>query len=453
MTQTAPAVAIPPATERLPRRSGYAVAVAAALVAGCGLVGYLLTRHGDRLHLGTIYPLAGRWWVHATWWALPAIVTGILIARCSNAIAARLRWGALLVTAFATAVVWTVALSIVSGGFGQIGRPIATVPEYLHDVPRIRALGTGEFLRQFVSHVVQTPPLWTTHVSGHGPLATLSFVWLADLGLGSPGASGLVCILAGASAVPSVLSATRVLAGADVARRAAPFVAAAPLALWVGTSADAIFAGTAAAGLCAMVHAGSRERAGRRTGALLGVIGGLLLGACLFMSYGLTLFGLVVLAAAWAQRAWRPLIFAAAGVLLVYLTFRSAGFDWFAGFAATRERVMVGGAWQDRPGAYFIFADPAALAIAVGPAVIAAAASVRRGWPRGVWAVPLGVAVAIGLAIASNLAKGEVERIYLPFAVWLLPLASMIPVAIARRWLAVQVGWTLAIALVTYLTW
>jgi hypothetical protein len=53
------------------------------------------------------------------------------------------------------------------------------------------------------------------------------------------------------------------------------------------------------------------------------------------------------------------------------------------------------------------------------------------------------------LALASNLAKGEAERIFLPFAVWLLPTAAALPGRDRRGWLAAQV----AVALIVQLGW
>jgi hypothetical protein len=46
--------------------------------------------------------------------------------------------------------------------------------------------------------------------------------------------------------------------------------------------------------------------------------------------------------------------------------------------------------------------------------------------------------VMILVADVSGLSKAEVERIWLPFAVWLLPLTAMLPPATRRWWLAGQ---------------
>jgi hypothetical protein len=80
--------------------------------------------------------------------------------------------------------------------------------------------------------------------------------------------------------------------GADsAARRAVPFVAIFPGAVWMAVSADGLFAGVATAGLALVCVGAARGRL------LASLLGGLLLGTTLFLSYGLVLFGLVVLTA------------------------------------------------------------------------------------------------------------------------------------------------------------
>ncbi|HEV2087390.1 MAG TPA: hypothetical protein VGR21_03650, partial [Cryptosporangiaceae bacterium] len=109
-------------------------------------------------------------------------------------------------------------------------------------------------------------------------------------------------------------------------------------------------------------------------------------------------------------------------------------------------------------------ANLAALAYAVGPATVGGLGTALgrlRAGRRRLADVTLGSAVvlpaaallAIALAVASNHSKGEVERIYLPFEVWLLPLAALLPVRHHRAWLAAQVAVTLVIALCWRLRW
>jgi hypothetical protein len=200
------------------------------------------------------------------------------------------------------------------------------------------------------------------------------------------------------------------------------------------------------------------------------------------LSYGLVLLAPIAVAAVflgvrrWSRRI--PLLLTAAvGVLAVFAGFAAAGFWWPDGLRLTSERVMAGPGWQDRPTGYFLFANLAALAVAAGPAVVAALPLLVQLFPisrlrryravsatgtdadaRRVAALPVAALIAIALAVVSNLSKGEVERIYLPFTVWLLPLCALVPAVNrrpgpARGWLAAQIGWAILVATTTSLHW
>src|SRR5246127_225676 len=131
-------------------------------------------------------------------------------------------------------------------------------------------------LRTFSSRILDFHPnSWVTHVSGHPPGALLTFVWLDRIGLHGGAWGRPLCLLGGSSATAAVLIAVRALADEQTARRAAPFVAVAPTAIWVAVSADAYFAGVAAWGIALL--AGAVHRAVRFP-ALIAAGAGLLLG-------------------------------------------------------------------------------------------------------------------------------------------------------------------------------
>ena len=153
----------------------------------------------------------------------------------------------------------------------------------------------------------------------------------------------------------------------------------------------------------------------------LAVSGGLLLGVAAFLSYGLVLLALVP-AAAWrfvtarcarccgrrsARSWWSP-------------RSAAAGFWWFDGLAATRARYLAGIASR-RPYEAFLLADLACVALVTGPAVAAGLARLRD---AGLVLLVGGALAAVVVADLSGMAKGEVERIWLPFTVWLLPAAG-----------------------------
>lgn len=450
------------------RASLLAVGAAAALFVGCALAGVWLERHGTRLHLSGSAPLRGGWRLHEPTARIAAPVALALLALWqAPRLADRLRWPALLAGSWGLAAVWAMALAYTEGVAG-LTRPLTESGEYLPDLEHVGAI--EPFLATFTDHALGGSPgfQWETHTSGHPPGILLVFVLLARIGLGGAGWASALCIAAGASAVPAVLLTVRLLgdrggpgsivrpaggAGEAAARRVAPYLALLPGAVWVATSADALFLGVSAWGICALAYATARTADGRaRASAGLGLAGGLLLGALLFLSYGMALVAVilaaVVLAVAGGAPAWRvavrPLAVGSVGVLAVVAAFGNQGFWWWEGLGVAADRVREGPAWIDRPTAYFVVANLAALAVTVGPATVAALPRLRRSvlaWPVA------GALVAVGIACASNLSKGEVERIYLPFAVWLVTATAFLPRSQRRWWLGAQLAVGLAVQL------
>jgi methylthioxylose transferase len=139
----------------------------------------------------------------------------------------------------------------------------------------------------------------------------------------------------------------------------------------------------------------------------------------------------------------RLLAAAAAGLAGVLALAAAAGFWWPAGLSATEGRYWAGvGAL--RPAVYTTVAgNPAALALAVGPAAAVglAAAARRLGRPPRVDLLPLLALAAVLVADVSQMSRGEVERIWLPFVPWLALAAP----GDRRGLLALQVGTALAL--------
>ncbi|MCW2577140.1 MAG: rane protein of unknown function, partial [Modestobacter sp.] len=294
MTTTEPAATADPAAP--PRRRWWppflAVALVVAFVLVIGRIGRRLTLDGTVLHLLGGWVLRGQFdvlWTPRVW--LPVIVglAGVLLG---PPLAARLPWRVLLPGSALAAAGWAVALAKTSGE-DRLTAPLDVVYEYPHDVPRVGSIGV--FLSGFVGSVpADSADPWTTHVAGHPPGALLTFVLLDRVGLTGLGWAAALCIAGGALAVPAVLVAVRAVAGEEPARTAAPFLVLAPVALWVATSADAFFAGVAAWGV-ALLAEGAARAPGRGSD-VRALAGGLLLGLALFLSFGLTALGLVVLA-------------------------------------------------------------------------------------------------------------------------------------------------------------
>ena len=339
-------------------------------------------------------------------------------------------WRPPLALAYPLAVAWTFSLALVDGWQRGIADRLTTQDEYLHEVPGVHDIGT--MLRTFSSRILDfQPDSWTTHVAGHPPGALLLFVWLDRLGLHGGGWAGVVVILVGCLAAFAVPWTIRTLGHTELAGAVVPFSVLLPGAVWVGVSADGLFAGVTAMGVALLVQ--------RHWLAWIG--GGLLLGYSVFLSYGLALFGLVALAAVIATRRWAALIVALVTAGGVMAAFAAAGFWWFDGYHLVVERYYQGiGAL--RPYGYWVWADLAALVLATGPAAVA---GLRR-LPRSPLLLLTGaVLLAVLLADVTGLSKAEVERIWLPFTVWLVPAAALLPAPTRRWWLAAQALTALAV--------
>jgi hypothetical protein len=419
-----------------------AVLFAAVLVVVAIVVGAYLNRPGSGVVLfAPAAPLFAQWLPHVGPGSVFAVLIAFAVVAWGPGLAARLPWRRLLALGYVTSLAWTFALAMIDGWQRGFADRLTNPNEYLHEVPGITDIPA--MLRRFSSRILDfQPDSWTTHVSGHPPGATLVFVWLDRTGLSGGAWAATVCVLAGCLvtvAVPLTLSA---LHRCDAARATIPFAVLFPGAVWIGVSADGMFAGVTATGIALIAVATHGFRAGRWYAVPLSVLGGALLGFGLYLSYGLPLIGLVAFAVTLLGRSLtRALPLAVAGALAVVVAFTAAGFWWFDGYHLVVERYYQGIA-SERPYAYWVWADLASLALAAGPALVA---GVRRSgvdfvrgrpWQRGnrcepVLLLVVAAAVAIVLADVSGLSKAEVERIWLPFMVWLLPATSLLP---SRRW-------------------
>ncbi|KQS68309.1 hypothetical protein [Modestobacter sp. Leaf380] len=422
-----------------------AVLAAAGFVWLMATIGRRLAEGGTVLHLLGGYVLRGGWDVVLTPRVLLPAAVALAGVLWGPALAARVRFGALLAGSAVASGGWAVALAL-SSGWHRLPEPLAVRYEYPHDVPRVGSI--GEFLSTFTASVpADSADPWTTHVAGHPPGALLSFVLLDRLGLDGLGWDAALCIVGGALAVPAVLLTVRAVADEARARVVAPFLVLAPIALWVATSADSLFAGVAAWGVAGLATAATAGPGWRRD--VRALVGGLLLGLALFLSFGLTALGLVALVVVLVHRCelgWggvvRVLGVGTAGVVLVVVAYAVGGYWWLDGFHAAGDRVRSGPSYANRPLGFFLFANLAAAALALGPAAIAGLASLRR---HRLALLPLAALVGILASDATGLVRGETERIWLPFYVWVLTATAFLPARRRRLWLAL--GAVLAIGI------
>jgi hypothetical protein len=280
--------------------------------------------------------------------------------------------------------------------------------------------------------------IYPGHVQAHPPGMVLLLWSLGRIGLGGLGWATALVIAAGASVVPAALIAMRELRGSPAARAAAPFLAFAPIALWIATSADALFAGVAAWGVTLSILATGRRD---RRGDLLAIAGGLLLGASIFLSYGLVLLWIVPVVVAGARRHPRTLVLAGLSVTAVVAAFGLFGFWWWRGLSAGLHAYFVRDP-RVGPNLFFVVSNLAAFSLALGPAAAAGLARLRD---RRLWLLAGGALVAVLVADVSGLSKGEVERIWLPFAPWVLVAAAAVRTDARRAWLGAQALTALAL--------
>ncbi|MEV7499651.1 hypothetical protein [Streptomyces sp. NPDC093018] len=424
---------------RAARRDLYAAAAAALLVTAAVLVG----RHIQETHR-TLFvhwpPVFADWDPHLGPGTPAALAVAAATVIHGPVLAARLPWRGLLTAAWATALAWIGSLALVDGWQRGIAGRLTTREEYLRVIGRFHDIPAT--LRDFTHHIVSgSADPWPAHVAGHPPAATLTFVLLDRIGLRGGGWAGMFCVAVGASGCVAVLIAVRALAGEALARRAAPFTVLAPAAVWQGVSADGYFAAVAAWSVALLALALTRPSPWAAAGS------GLLFGLTCYLSYGLTLFALVgaaVLFLARRELRARPFLLLPlfAGLAVFPVVFTLAGFNWWHGYQLLTIRYYqgVGGI---RPYGYWVWADLACAALITGPAT---AAGLRRtgavllhrrtGSQAGLALLVSAALLALLVADLSGMSKAETERIWLPFALWLLPACALLPRP--RPWLAAQ---------------
>jgi hypothetical protein len=431
-----------------------AVGSAAVLVAVAAVVGAWLLQHGVPLHVD-VPPLGAQWLPHTGPGTVVAVLIALLVILRGPELAAGLPWRPLLGVSAATALAWTMGLALIDGWQRGVTGRLTTDTEYLHDVPRVGDVGV--MLRTFAERIPGgRPESWTAHVAGHPPGALLVFVGLDRIGLPGGAPAALLCVLVGSSAAVAVAVTLRALGAEATARAALPFGVLLPGAIWIGVSADGLFAGVLAWGV-ALLALGTARPQLDILAAAASLTGGLLLGATLFLSYGLVLAGLFPVAVTVTARRVAPLLVAGAGVAVVAAAFAAAGFWWLEGYRQLMIRYYQPGEYGlVRPYGYWVWADLACLSVVLGPAGAAGLRRVftpERGRPRALVLLCAAAVLAVLVADLSGLSKAEVERIWLPFAVWLVAAAGLLPARQARWWLAAQAVLALAVNHLLLTTW
>ena len=411
-----------------------------------GLAMAVPTATGWDVHVRWFPPLHAIWGPRVGVGTLPSIVLAILAARYAVDLSARLSWRRLLAVVFLAGLAWMLALALVDGADG-ISYALESRYEYLRTARKVTDV--HQLLQEYVSRIPYSSaprPNWPVHVAGHPPGALLFFVALDRVGLGGGLAAGMVVTVLAATTAVAVLVCVRVLGDETMARRAAPLLVFAPAAVWQAVSADAMFAAVAAWGLAALALAATRRSA------VWSLAGGLLLGGCVMLSYGLPLLGILALTVLALGRSWFPLPIAAAAALAVVVAFALLGFSYLDALPALHERYLAGVGGR-RPTAYWTWGAVAALAFSAGPLAGAGVAqlfsrarvSLRDEATRAVAALAAAGVASVLVADATQLSKAEVERIWLPFVPWILLSCALLPDRWRRRGIVLQLAVALAV--------
>ncbi|MER7795643.1 hypothetical protein [Streptomyces sp. NPDC097640] len=428
---------------------------AALLVVAAVLIGRHIQHTSHTLFVGWP-PLYATWNPHLGPGTPAALTVAAAVVAYGPPLATRLPWRTLLAMAWGTAMAWTWSLALVDGWHRGIAVRLTTRYEYLQVIDRFHDIPAA--LKDFTHHILlHSPEHWPPHTAGHPPAATLTFVLLDRIGLGGGGWAGAWCITVGATACVAVLVTLSTLAGEDLARRSAPFLVLAPNAVWMGTSADGYFAAIAAWSVALLALAVSGRKRPRARAAAFG--SGLLFGLTGYLSYGLTLIaliaaGVLVVSRGRVRNLTRGLPLLLAGLAVVPATFTLAGFNWWEAYRLLVERYYQG-AGGIRPYGYWVWANLACTVLITG---LATAAGLRRAGatlirdrtrllPRpGAPGLPstearlallvLSALLALLVADLSGMSKAETERIWLPFAMWLLPACALL--TRPRAWLTAQ---------------
>ncbi|MEV6715905.1 hypothetical protein AB0M48_28130 [Lentzea sp. NPDC051208] len=382
--------------------------IAGLLLAAAIIIGVVVNVNDPGVLFAAAAPLFGDWQPHLGPGTPVAVLIAFLVVAKGPELASH-RFA--LPIAYVAATAWTFSLAMIDGWNRFVTR-LTTDDEYLHEVPGVTDIPA--MLRGFAARIPDfQPDSWTTHVSGHPPGALLTFVALDRIGLGGGAAASIFCVLVGSLAVvaiPKAIGTNAVL----------PFLVLFPGAVWVGASADGMFMGVAAVGVYLLTR--------------WPLLGGVVLGWCLFLSYGLVLLAPLAIVAVGRRIGW-----AVAGALAVVAAFAISGFWWLDGYELVKLRYYQG-IGDTRPYWYWAWANLAALALVIGPAGI-------KGLRKDKWVIAAGIAILA--ADLSGLSKAETERIWLPFAVWLLAGTARLD----KRWLTAQAVTALAVNHLVLTNW
>ena len=387
-------------------------------------------------------PLTGNVLPRSSMRTLICVGIGAIGVATGNRVARITSWRLFLLCCWVIALAWSVGLAAADGADGFLRSPLSSV-DYSRSLYLVR--DPLSFVGGFVGRL----DTLQGHAFSHPP-GMLVLLWtMSRIGLAGPWWEAFLGHVAGSLAIVPILVAVRSMAGEQSARVSGPFLALLPAAVFFGSAADPVFMLLGALGICLGITSAGHEpglQADMRAFA-----SGLSLGTSLFFSYGLVLLIPVALVVPLITRRYRIAVIVIVGSSIVVGVFGWIGLWWPEAFLAARPLVLQS-VVRLRPYTYFLLANIGALLVAVGPAVWVGFVRARHG--------PLLIlgGCALGLMMLANLSgmsKGEVERIWLPFMLWLVPAAATAFDGPRMRttWLSLQVIWTIGLQVVVRSPW
>ncbi len=401
-----------------------------AVVAAAVIFGRRLEANHPEIKLGAA-PLVGVWDWRFGGYSVGAIVIAAMVIAFGVSFARDRSFGLVVLVGALTSMVFSFALAA-SDGLRAVVAPVIDQTEYWDNLDVLPS--GGRMLRWFA--VQDFLKYFSVHLKGHPPGFVLLLKGFAAIGLGSPWIAAGLSYVGVAMMVASVLVTTRLVVSEPVARRVAPFLALAPFSMWLGTSADAFFAGVGAIAVALVAYS---LTAGSKVAGRVAALGaGLSFGGLLFLTYAATTFAVIPAVititarkVAWRTRIERTLL--ATTALAVFAgVFCAYGFSWIEGLRNTNWFYWHGTA-AFRPWTYFLLANFGAALIALGPAVLVGIVRLRR---SRLWIFVGSSLGCMTMATISQYTKGEVERIWVLFYPWIVPAVAAL--RSPRRWLVAQ---------------
>jgi hypothetical protein len=267
-----------------------ALVIAVALVSWATIWGRRVQKNPD-VKLGAA-PLVGQWKFRPSIGYLMPIGLALLIIVAIPRLFVRLQTRWVVLSSVGLTAAFAAALAGADGRVAMLA-PVIHRSEYwfwLNQMPPSRQMLAKYDQYDFIVN-------FSTHIKGHPPGYMLILKALAALGLAKPWIIASLSYVSAGIVAGSVLVVARRFGTAKLTRKAAPILILAPYAVWMGTSADAIFSALVALGAAGIALATTSAQNSRRM--TFAFLAGLSIGAAFYSSWGTLTCGPILLGVLW----------------------------------------------------------------------------------------------------------------------------------------------------------